>query len=142
MVRYPLSTTTLKNTRALADCSIMLYVMTERWPATRKYRKIFEGIKGSVLDLIAAGTHQPRTVVRAITNDVRTTLQSMNFFPSKPLHVSQLVLVVDPHIMSPKAIHAILVCPDRPIYPNICTFLRNPNSDFTLPPSSPHFKKY
>lgn len=37
----------------LTDCSIMLYVMTERWPSARKYRDVFEQIKDSVTGLVA-----------------------------------------------------------------------------------------
>ncbi|RDW85138.1 hypothetical protein BP6252_02728 [Coleophoma cylindrospora] len=36
----------------LTDCSIMLYVMTERWPSARKYRDVFEQIKDSVTGLV------------------------------------------------------------------------------------------
>jgi hypothetical protein len=36
----------------------MLYVMTERWPAARKYRDVFEQIKTSVTDVIVKGNHQ------------------------------------------------------------------------------------
>jgi hypothetical protein len=32
--------------------------MTERWPAARKYRDVFERIKMSVTDVIAQGNHQ------------------------------------------------------------------------------------
>jgi hypothetical protein len=41
----------------LTDCSIMLYVMTERWPLARKYRDVFERIKEAVMDIIAGGNH-------------------------------------------------------------------------------------
>ena len=46
-----------KSVGALTDCSIILYVMTERWPASRKYRDLFEGVKKSVLDAISEGKH-------------------------------------------------------------------------------------
>ncbi|RDW63907.1 hypothetical protein BP5796_10409 [Coleophoma crateriformis] len=63
---------------ALTDCSIMLYVMTERWTSSRKYRDAFEGIKGTVLRLIADGNHQPRRTVTDMSADVRTTLQNLD----------------------------------------------------------------
>lgn len=42
----------------ISDCNIMLYVMTERWPAARKYRDIFEQIKNIVEDVIAGESHE------------------------------------------------------------------------------------
>ena len=36
---------------AINDCNIMLYVMTERWPAARKYRDVFERLKNGVADV-------------------------------------------------------------------------------------------
>lgn len=42
---------TLNLTSAIDDCNIMLYVMTERWPAGRKYRDVFERIKLTFGDL-------------------------------------------------------------------------------------------
>lgn len=45
-------------TDALMDCTIMLYVMTERWPRARKYRTALEQVKQSVLDRIANGKPQ------------------------------------------------------------------------------------
>lgn len=47
----------------LTDCQILLYIITERYPSARKYRDIFERIKGSILSLIARGEHQPRNPV-------------------------------------------------------------------------------
>lgn len=53
-------------TSSLTDCSIMLYVMTERFPSARKYRDVFERIKTSVTDLIEQGKHQPRKTVEVL----------------------------------------------------------------------------
>lgn len=46
-------------TGSLTDCSIMLYVMTERFPSARKYRDVFERIKLSVFAIIEQGKQQP-----------------------------------------------------------------------------------
>jgi hypothetical protein len=51
----------------LTNCSIMLYVMTERWPLAKKYRDVFERTKEAVMDILSAGKdqerqHIPRTV--------------------------------------------------------------------------------
>lgn len=37
-------------TNALTDCTIMLYVMAERWPQARKYRDTFERLKQIALE--------------------------------------------------------------------------------------------
>ncbi len=47
----------------LTDCSIILFIITERLPAARKYRDIFEQIRKSVMDLVARGKHQSRQAV-------------------------------------------------------------------------------
>jgi len=39
----------------LNACSIVLYVITERWPGARKYRDVFESIRQCVLNLIEEG---------------------------------------------------------------------------------------
>jgi hypothetical protein len=66
-----------KSVNALTDCSIILYVMTERWPAGIKYRDLFESVKKSVLDAIAEGKHFPRTAVSSMKEGMQTTLQSL-----------------------------------------------------------------
>jgi hypothetical protein len=46
-------------------CCIVLYVITERWPAAKKYRDAFERVKQAVIDPLDDNrNHQPR---RAIT---------------------------------------------------------------------------
>lgn len=72
------SSTAIRNMSALSDCSIMLYVMTERWPGTKKYRDAFEAIKRFVLSLLAEDKHQPGKSVTPITADMRTTLQGLD----------------------------------------------------------------
>ncbi|KAE9370898.1 hypothetical protein N431DRAFT_510353 [Stipitochalara longipes BDJ] len=50
----------IKTMSALSDCSIMLYIMTERWPNIKRYRDAFETIKRTVLELMADGKHQSK----------------------------------------------------------------------------------
>lgn len=69
-------TNTFKSVGALTDCSIILYVMTERWPPSRKYRDLFEVVKTSVLDAIAEGKHMPRTAVKSLKDDMQTSFQN------------------------------------------------------------------
>ncbi|PVH71530.1 hypothetical protein DL98DRAFT_596856 [Cadophora sp. DSE1049] len=66
-----------KSIGALTECSIILYVMTERWPASRKYRDLFEVVKKSVLDAISEGKHTPGTAVTSMKDDFQTSLQSL-----------------------------------------------------------------
>ncbi len=53
--------------------------MTERWPAARKYRDLFESIKRLVLDAIAEGNHQPGTAVTSMKDSMHTTIQDLQF---------------------------------------------------------------
>lgn len=66
-----------KSISALTDCSIILYVMTEKWSGGKKYRDIFEVIKKSVLDAIAEGKHIPRAAVTSMKDDMQDTLQGL-----------------------------------------------------------------
>lgn len=66
-----------KSMSALTDCSIILYVMTEKWSGGKKYRDLFEVVKKSVLDAIAEGKHIPRAVVTSMKDEVQDTLQSL-----------------------------------------------------------------
>jgi len=48
-------------------CSIVLFVITERWPGARKYRDTFELVKHNVVDMISSGRHQkPRQVIKVL----------------------------------------------------------------------------
>jgi hypothetical protein len=62
---------------ALSDCSVILYVMTERWPASRKYRDMFEAVKKAVLDAILEGKHIPRTAVTTMKGDMQNSIHSL-----------------------------------------------------------------
>lgn len=64
-------------TDALTDCSIMLYVISERWPSAKRYRDSFEGVKRCVVNLIAQGNQEPRKVVSGLTAEMRTTMESL-----------------------------------------------------------------
>ncbi|KFA70194.1 hypothetical protein S40285_04420 [Stachybotrys chlorohalonatus IBT 40285] len=65
------------NHGALTDCSIMLYVMAERWQVGRKYRDLFELVKKSVLETIEEGQHAPRSAVPSLKNGMQTSLQQL-----------------------------------------------------------------
>lgn len=71
------NTNGFKSIGALTDCSIILYVMTEKWPGGKKYRDLFESVKTSVLDAIAEGKHIPRTAVTSMKVDMQISLQKL-----------------------------------------------------------------
>jgi hypothetical protein len=71
--------TAIKNVSALSDCSIILYVMTERWPNIKRYRDAFEAIKRRVMDLMANDKHHPRKVIPVAMSEVWTGLQITDF---------------------------------------------------------------
>lgn len=53
------STTTVND---LSACSVVLYVIAERWPGARRYRDAFETIKQNVLNLLEEGTNVTQRV--------------------------------------------------------------------------------
>ncbi|RDW60223.1 hypothetical protein BP5796_11829 [Coleophoma crateriformis] len=65
-------------TGPLTDCSIMLYVMAERWPLARKYRDVFEHIKSLVLDIITQGKHKLHQPVGNMSTGIQETLAGIN----------------------------------------------------------------
>ncbi|RDW58435.1 hypothetical protein BP5796_12365 [Coleophoma crateriformis] len=72
------STNAIKNMSALSDCSIILYIMTERWPNIKRYRDAFEAIKRKVLYLIAEDKHQPGKAIPQSAGDIWSSLQGFD----------------------------------------------------------------
>lgn len=63
----------------LNSCSIVLYVITERWPEAQRYRDAFEKTKRITLELIAEGKHRPRRQVnRQVETKLRSTLEEVD----------------------------------------------------------------
>lgn len=61
MWHSPSNSDFMQSISALSDCSIMLYVLTERWPKIKRYRDAFHAIKRSILNLITnEKTQQPQ----------------------------------------------------------------------------------
>lgn len=53
--------------KALSDmnaCSIVLYIITERWPGAKKYRDTYESIKQSLLESVEESQYEPRHVIK------------------------------------------------------------------------------
>ncbi|KAH8880229.1 hypothetical protein GQ53DRAFT_774365 [Thozetella sp. PMI_491] len=74
------ATIAMRNFNALNDCSIMLYIMTERWNSSHKYRDVFETIKRTVVDRISDGDIPARQVIGGVVSaDVRSTLEALDF---------------------------------------------------------------
>ncbi|CAK7232464.1 hypothetical protein SBRCBS47491_008280 [Sporothrix bragantina] len=60
-------------------CSIVLFVITERWPGARKYRDAFDIIKQNVVDAIADGKHVgPRQTVVQLKTELQSTLSTLH----------------------------------------------------------------
>ena len=73
------STTAIKSMCALSDCSILLYIMTERWPSIRRYHDTFEAIKRRVLDLMAEDKRPSRKILPETMGDIWPSLQNLDF---------------------------------------------------------------
>ena len=59
-------------------CSIVLFVITERWPGARKYRDAFEAVKQNVIDPLAEGkNHGPRHAIEFSKSIIPSTLPSV-----------------------------------------------------------------
>ncbi|KAL2212084.1 hypothetical protein CC79DRAFT_1364368 [Sarocladium strictum] len=67
----------ISNLAALNDCSIMLYVMAERWSAGQRYRDLFELVKQSVLETMEKGHHVPRAAVTSMKDSMQIPLQQL-----------------------------------------------------------------
>ncbi|KAJ9142934.1 hypothetical protein NKR23_g6746 [Pleurostoma richardsiae] len=70
----------LFNTRTSNDmnaCSIVLYIITERWPGARQCRDAYESIKQSVLDSIEDSEYQPRKAVTNLRPGLQAALQTV-----------------------------------------------------------------
>jgi len=50
----------IKTSNGMNACSIVLYVITERWPGAKKYRDTYESIKQSLLESVEENEYEPR----------------------------------------------------------------------------------
>jgi hypothetical protein len=62
----------------MTACSIVLYIITERWPGAKKYRDVFETIKQNVLDSIEESKYAPRRAIKKLRPTLRATLRTMD----------------------------------------------------------------
>ncbi|RDW82656.1 hypothetical protein BP6252_03768 [Coleophoma cylindrospora] len=73
----PVDVYNIQTSNDINACSIVLYVITERWPGAKKYRDAFEAIKQCVLDLMQDGDYQPRKPLTGIDEGLRNTLRDV-----------------------------------------------------------------
>jgi len=69
-------------------CSIVLYIITERWPGAKKYRDTYEAIKQSLLESVEESKYQPRRAIKGIYPDL---LPSMARTEEGSTEVSRMV---------------------------------------------------
>ncbi|KAK6063557.1 C6 transcription factor [Seiridium cupressi] len=59
-------------------CSIVLYIVAERWPGARKHRDLYESIKQVVLESIEEGKYEPRRAITSLGSDIRSGVRGIN----------------------------------------------------------------
>jgi len=69
-------------------CSIVFYIITERWPGAKKYRDTYEAIKQSLLESVEESKYQPRRAIKGIYPDL---LPSMARTEEGSTEVSRMV---------------------------------------------------
>lgn len=63
--------------RDIQACSIVLYIIAERWVGARKYRDVFEMVKEAVLESIEQGGDEPRCTISNLRPGAREALTSV-----------------------------------------------------------------
>jgi len=67
----------MKSSNDLNACSIVLYIITERWPTAKKYRDVFENLKQTVLESIEENGYEERKAVKSLDASLQTTLATL-----------------------------------------------------------------
>ncbi|KAK8076500.1 fungal-specific transcription factor domain-containing protein [Apiospora phragmitis] len=75
----PKEVLTINNSNDMNACSIVLYIITERLPAARKYRDAYEMVKLMVLKSIEENRHEARQPVAKLRPCIQTALDALNF---------------------------------------------------------------
>lgn len=70
-------------------CSIVLYIITERWPGAKKYRDVYEEIMQSVVDSIEESKYEPRRTIKRLNTG--RLFKSMTRNEEGRAEVSQMV---------------------------------------------------
>jgi hypothetical protein len=66
----------IKTSNDMNACSIVLYIITERWPGAKKYRDTYEAIKQSLLESVEENKYEPRRVIKRLYPDLLPTMAS------------------------------------------------------------------
>lgn len=56
----------IKTSSDMNACSIVLYIITERWPGAKKYRDTYEAIKQSLLESVEESQYEPRRAIKSL----------------------------------------------------------------------------
>jgi hypothetical protein len=66
----------MKTSNDMNACSIVLYIITERWPAAKKYRDVFENVKQTVLESIEDNSYEERKAIGSLGPTLQSTLKT------------------------------------------------------------------
>jgi hypothetical protein len=66
----------ISTSNGLDACSIVLYVIAERWVGARKFRDVFDVIKQAVMESIETGAEEPRRSISGLRHHVLRALRN------------------------------------------------------------------
>ena len=66
----------IKVSNNMNACSIVLYIITERWPGAKKYRDTYEAVKSSLLESIEENQYEPRRAIKRLYPDLFPSMTS------------------------------------------------------------------
>jgi hypothetical protein len=78
----------IKTSNNMNACSIVLYIIAERWPGAKKYRDTYEAVKQSMLESIEENRYEPRRAIKRLYPDL---LPSMTSNEEGSTEVTQIV---------------------------------------------------
>jgi hypothetical protein len=81
----------MKSSNDLNACSIVLYIITERWPTAKKYRDVFENLKQTVLESIEENGYEERKAVKSLDPSLQTTLATIETREEGGLEVEAMI---------------------------------------------------
>ena len=85
-------------------CSIVLFVITERWPGAKKYRDAFEAVKQKVIDPLANGENkEPRQAIEFLKSIIPSSLTSIELGEDRQ-EFSRIVTDMSGQIVDPAKI--------------------------------------